>query len=158
MRAGDQHPAGRYGRRPLPWQRHSRGEARPVFRRSVVRPVLLFMIGRLGIPVGGNQLLITRDQTGKQHTSGITPWSFEGRRYLISGKGERSQWVRLLRAEGKAQLRVGRHIEKIVVEELGFEEKLPILRWYATKRLEVESDEELVARAPDLPVFRVLPG
>ena len=125
---------------------------------SVVRSVLLFIIGKLGIRVGGNQILITRDPSGKQHTSGITPWSFEGGRYLISGHGERSRWVRFLRADGKAQLRFGRHSEKISVEELGIEEKLPILRWYATKRLEVGSDEELVARAPDLPVFRVLPG
>jgi hypothetical protein len=123
---------------------------------SVVRSVLLFIIGRLGIRVGGNQILITRDPTGKQHITGITPWDFNGGRYLISGTGELSRWVRFLRAEGKAQLRVGRHTENIIVEELGIEEKVPILRWYATKRLEVESDEELVARAPELPVFRVL--
>ena len=88
--------------------------------------------------------------SGDRRTSLITPWEFEGGRYLISGRGE-SSWARMLRAAGKAGLKLGRRTEEITVVELDEEEKLPILRWYATFRVEAESDDDLRG----LPVFKI---
>jgi hypothetical protein len=144
--------------RKRPWQRHPevQGEA-PFIRRRIVRPIFLTIIGTLGVPLGGNRVLVLRDPaTGNRRKSLITPWEFEGGRYFISGSGE-SRWVRGLRATGEAQLKLGRHTEDLKVEELDQEEKLPVLRWYATFRIEAEDDEALRKMAPDYPVFKLTP-
>jgi hypothetical protein len=122
-----------------------------------VRPMFLMAIGRLGLPLGGNWVLVLRDPaTGRQRKSLITPWDFEGSRYFVSGSGD-SNWVRGLRAAGKAQLKRGRHTEDVRVAELDQEEKLPVLRWYATFRIEAESEDALREMAPRYPVFKLDP-
>jgi hypothetical protein len=126
-------------------------------RRRIVRPFFLMVIGRLGVPLGGNRVLVLHDPaTGQQRKSLITPWDFEGSRYFVSGSGE-SSWVRGLRATGKAQLKLGRHTEDIRVAELDQEEKLPVLRWYATFRIEAENEDALREMAPRHPVFKLNP-
>lgn len=120
-----------------------------------MRRVFLFLIGVVGIPLGGNRVLILEDpHTGKKRTSLITPWEHEGGRYFISGSGE-SRWVRALRKTGRAQLKLGRRVEDIRTVELTDDEKLPVLRWYASFRIQAETEEDLRRLAPDYPVFAV---
>jgi hypothetical protein len=139
----------------LPWNRHPEADHTPWIRAHVVRRVFLFLIGVVGIPLGGNRILISEDpESGKKRQSLITPWDFEGGRYFVSGSGE-SRWVRALRTTGRAQLKLGGHVEDIAVRELDDEEKLPVLRWYASFRIQADTDEDLRRLAPDYPVFEI---
>jgi hypothetical protein len=52
---------------------------------------------------------------------------YQGRRIVQSPYGE-VDWVRNLRAAGKASLQRGRRIETVTVRELNAEEKIPIMR------------------------------
>jgi hypothetical protein len=124
-------------------------------RKHIVLPIYMLLVGRLGVPAGGNRILVLHDpDSGKRRSYLITPWEFEGGRYFISGTGE-AGWVRALRATGKAQLKLGRRAAEVRVVELDDEAKLPILRGYPKARLGVESDDDLRDLAPQYPVFRV---
>ena len=57
------------------------------------------------------------------------PLSFNGRRYLVSPRGE-TQWVRNIRVSRRARLTLGRKTETVRVEEVADREKPPILRAY----------------------------
>jgi deazaflavin-dependent oxidoreductase (nitroreductase family) len=85
--------------------------------------------------------------------------------YLVSPRGH-TQWVRNIRISGGGRLRLGRRTEEIKVVELTDEQKPPLLRAYLKRwAWEVKaffdgvdansSDEQLLAIAPDHPVFRL---
>jgi hypothetical protein len=92
----------------------------------------------------------------------------DGRRYLVAPRGE-TQWVRNVRAGGACTLRVGRRTEAVRLEELADLDKPAILRPYLRRwKWEVgqffdgvdadSTDAELVAVAPNHPVFEVHPA
>jgi hypothetical protein len=91
----------------------------------------------------------------------------EGRRYLVSARGE-GQWVRNLRVSGIGELRVGQRTEAFRGRELSDEEKVPVLRAYLKRwKFEVgaffdsvgpdSNDAEILAIASKHPAFEVLP-
>jgi deazaflavin-dependent oxidoreductase (nitroreductase family) len=57
------------------------------------------------------------------------PFEYDGRRYLVSGRGE-THWVRNLRAAGTASLRVHDRTERIRVEEVEGPERAKIVAAY----------------------------
>jgi hypothetical protein len=91
-----------------------------------------------------------------------------GDRYIVSG--ERLGWVKNARVAGWAELRRGRHRERVALSELPVDERGPILRefWHQVPGgrsflarligLPADASAEDFARAgPGCPVFRVDP-
>ncbi|MEZ7005119.1 nitroreductase/quinone reductase family protein [Streptomyces sp. AD55] len=127
---------------------------------------LVGRLARLGLSVAGSAELSVRGRTsGRVQRIPVNPHTYEGRQYLVSARGH-SQWVRNMRAAGGGELRVGRRVRKFTAEELPDAEKLPVLRTYLERwGWEVDSyfrgvtarstDEEIIACAPDHPVFRI---
>ncbi|MGW5968649.1 nitroreductase/quinone reductase family protein [Streptomyces sp. NPDC055186] len=142
----------------------------PYYRKSGPLTVRLnSVIGRLarhGISLAGAAEMSVRGRkSGRMQRIPVNPRLWEGTQYLVSARGH-SQWVRNMRAAGGGELRVGRKVRSFTAVELPDEEKLPILRTYLKKwGWEVNqyfqgvtaesSDEEIVASAPDHPVFRI---
>lgn len=140
--------------------------APPWIVRHGIRPWMKFVVGVLG-GTDRHQVLITTDEQGGEHTHMVSLWEVDGGRYFISGAGAKSAWVTDLRASGHAKLKKGRRVQNITVAEIGREEKFPVLRRYievaATNpnpamvfpHLEYDSEEDLLSRADNHPVFKV---
>jgi deazaflavin-dependent oxidoreductase (nitroreductase family) len=125
---------------------------------------------RAGISIWGSRVLGVRGRkSGEMRTTPVNLLTVDGQRYLVAPRGI-TQWVRNIRVAGEAELRLGRRVETIRVEELTDDEKPAILRPYLRRwKFEVgvffdgvdasASDEELRRIGPKHPVFRVLaPG
>jgi deazaflavin-dependent oxidoreductase (nitroreductase family) len=122
---------------------------------------------RLGVSVLGSRVLEVRGRTsGEPRRVPVNLLTLDGRRYLVSPRGE-TQWVRNLRASGgEGALLLGRRREPFTADELGDDEKPPVLRAYL-KRWKAEigvffrgvdadaPDEDLRRIAPGYPVFRL---
>ncbi|SOD89206.1 nitroreductase family deazaflavin-dependent oxidoreductase [Streptomyces sp. Ag109_G2-15] len=123
-------------------------------------------LARHGLSIAGSAELSVRGRkSGAMQRVPVNPHTYEGGQYLVSARGH-SQWVRNMRAAAGGELRVGRKVRAFTAVELPDEEKLPILRTYLEKwGWEVKdyfagvtaksSDEEILAIAPDHPVFRI---
>ena len=129
---------------------------------------LVQTLTRYGISIKGSRVLYVRGRkTGEWRTTPVNLLDHDGRRYLVSARGE-GQWVRNLRAAGTGELRVGRRTEAFRGRELSDEQKVPVLRAYLERwKLEVgvffdgvgpgSSDAEILAIAGKHPAFEVLP-
>src|SRR5262249_37874313 len=83
---------------------------------------------KLGFKPGANAILtVPGRKTGLLRSTPITVAEYQGRRYVQCPYGE-VDWVRNLRAAGKASLQSGRRIETVTVRELNAEEEAPILK------------------------------
>lgn len=123
-------------------------------------------LARRGLSIAGTAEMSVRGRkSGQMQRIPVNPHTLDGTQYLVSARGH-SQWVRNMRAAGGGELRVGRKVREFAAVELPDEEKLPILRTYLEKwGWEVNqyfqgvtaksSDEEIIAAAPDHPVFRI---
>ncbi|MEU8956429.1 nitroreductase family deazaflavin-dependent oxidoreductase [Streptomyces sp. NPDC048518] len=125
-------------------------------------------LARHGVSLMGSAELSVRGRkSGKMQRVPVNPYTPEGDRsqYLVSARGH-SQWVRNMRAAGGGELRVGRKVRQFTAVEIPDAEKLPLLRGYLERwGWEVNqyfqgvtaksSDEEILAAAPDHPVFRI---
>jgi deazaflavin-dependent oxidoreductase (nitroreductase family) len=123
-------------------------------------------LARHGLSIAGTAEMSVRGRkSGRMQRIPVNPHTYDGTRYLVSARGH-SQWVRNMRAAGGGELRVGRKAREFTAVELPDEEKLPIMRTYLEKwGWEVNqyfqgvtaksSDEEIIAAAPDHPVFRI---
>jgi deazaflavin-dependent oxidoreductase (nitroreductase family) len=137
------------------------------FTRNVFNPSVAFLT-RLGVSVLGSRVLAVKGRSsGQWRTTPVNVLELEGRRYLVSPRGE-GQWVRNLRVVGTGELRVGKRVEPFRGRELSDEEKVPVLRAYLARwKFEVgaffdgvgpdSTDEQLRAIAPRHPAFEVLP-
>src|SRR5206468_9392374 len=80
------------------------------FTRNVFNRAVEF-VTRHGVSIVGSRVLAVRGRvSGEWRTTPVNLLVHQGRRYLVSPRGE-GQWVRDLRAAGAGELRVGRHIE-----------------------------------------------
>jgi deazaflavin-dependent oxidoreductase (nitroreductase family) len=137
------------------------------FTRNVANRAVAFLT-RHGVSIVGSRVLAVRGRTsGEWRTTPVNLLDHDGRRYLVSARGE-GQWVRNLRAAGTGELRVGRRTEAFRGRELPDEEKVPVLRAYLERwKLEVgvffdgvgpdSSDAEILTIAGKHPAFEVLP-
>ncbi len=132
-------------------------------RNLLNRPVLV--LTRHGVSVWGSRILEVRGRTsGELRRTPVNLLDVDGRRYLVSPRGN-GQWVRNARADGgRLSLVVGRRRERFVATELADADKAPILRAYLGKwKFEVGAffdgvgpdapDAEVARIAPDHPVF-----
>jgi deazaflavin-dependent oxidoreductase (nitroreductase family) len=137
------------------------------FTRNVFNRFIAFLTRR-GVSVLGSRVLAVKGRTsGVWRTTPVNLLELDGRRFLVSPRGE-GQWVRNLRVAGSGELRVGKKTEPFGGRELGDDEKVAVLRAYL-KRWKVEvgvffegvgpdsTDEQLLAIAPRHPAFEVLP-
>lgn len=123
-------------------------------------------LARHGISILGTAELSVRGRkSGKMQRVPVNPHTYEGVQYLVSARGH-SQWVRNMRAAGGGELSVGRKVRAFTAVEIDNAEKLHVLRTYLDQwGWEVNqyfngvtaksTDEELLAAAPDHPVFRI---
>jgi deazaflavin-dependent oxidoreductase (nitroreductase family) len=135
------------------------------FTRHVFNPAIAGLT-RLGIGVYGSRILEVRGRkSGQWRRTPVNPLTFEGQRYLVAPRGH-TQWVRNIRASGGGRLLLGRRVQEIVAQELPDEQKPPILRAYLKRwawevgvffdGVDASSrDDQLLAIAPDHPVFRL---
>ena len=127
------------------------------------------LAGRLtamGISLMGSRVLAVRGRTsGEWRTNPVNPLTVDGERYLVAPRGH-VQWVRNLRAAGTGELRLGRRVERFAATELADADKPPVIREYLVRwAWEVgrfvdgltkdSTDEEILAKAADFPVFRI---
>ncbi|MFJ2767042.1 nitroreductase/quinone reductase family protein [Streptomyces sp. NPDC087300] len=127
-------------------------------------------LARCGVSLMGSAELSVRGRkSGKMQRIPVNPYTHtgEGKRgeYLVSARGH-SQWVRNMRVAGGGELRVGRRVNAFTAVEVPDGEKLALLRGYLERwGWEVNqyfqgvtaksSDAEILAAAPDHPVFRI---
>ncbi|MCX4999768.1 nitroreductase family deazaflavin-dependent oxidoreductase [Streptomyces longwoodensis] len=123
-------------------------------------------LARHGLSFAGTaELSVPGRKSGRMQRVPVNPHTYGGGQYLVSARGH-SQWVRNMRAAGAGELRVGRRVRRFTAVEVPDAEKLPLLRSYLEKwGWEVNqyfqgvtaksSDEEILAAAPDHPVFRI---
>ena len=142
----DDRPAEAHYRRPGWFTTH-------VFNGAVA------LLTRLGVSVLGSRLLrVPGRRSGRLYTTPVNLLAFEGRRYLVSPRGN-TQWVRNLRASGGGELLLGRHVEPIRAVEVPDAERVPILRSYLRRwKMEVGVFFEGVdADSPDGDMARIAP-
>ncbi|MGW6735555.1 nitroreductase/quinone reductase family protein [Streptomyces sp. NPDC055013] len=123
-------------------------------------------LARHGFSIAGTAEMSVRGRkSGTMQRIPVNPHTYDGTQYLVSARGH-SQWVRNMRAAGGGELRVGRKVRQFSAVEIPDATKLPILRAYLEKwGWEVNqyfngvtaksSDQEIIAAAPDHPVFRI---
>ena len=136
------------------------------FTRNVSNRAVAFLT-RHGVSLVGSRVLAVQGRTsGSWRTTPVNLLDLDGRRYLVSARGE-GQWVRNLRAAGTGQLRVGRRTEAFRGRELSGEEKVPVLRAYLKRwKFEVgvffdgvgpdSTDSEIRGIADEHPAFEVV--
>ncbi|MGH9072233.1 MAG: nitroreductase family deazaflavin-dependent oxidoreductase [Acidimicrobiales bacterium] len=137
------------------------------FTRYFLNPQML-ALARLGVSMRGSRTLAVKGRSsGQWRSTPVNLLVHDGRRYLVSPRGE-TQWARNLRVAGTGQLRLGRRVESFRARELGDDEKAPVLRAYLRKwGMETgtffagtgpkSSDDQIRAIAPRHPAFEVLP-
>lgn len=136
------------------------------FTRHVMNRGVAFLT-RHGVSVLGSRVLAVKGRTsGEWRTTPVNLLELDGRRYLVSPRGE-GQWVRNLRVAGSGELRVGKKVEAFRAHELDDDEKVAVLRRYLKRwKFEVgaffegvgpdSTDEQLRSIAPRHPAFEVL--
>jgi deazaflavin-dependent oxidoreductase (nitroreductase family) len=136
----------------------------PLFNR-VARPLLA-----AGVPMGPDVLLtVPGRKSGIPRTTPVTICEHLGRRGLISPFGE-VNWVRNLRAAGRATIATGRRTEQVTAVELGPGEAAEFIRdvlapvargsrfggWFVRHVDKIDIDDP-VGAAIGRPVFEVHP-
>jgi deazaflavin-dependent oxidoreductase (nitroreductase family) len=132
-----------------------------VFNRIVA------LMTRAGIGVYGSRVLeVPGRRSGEPRHTPVNLLRFEGNQYLVAPRGH-TQWVKNLRASGSGRLLLGRRADPFTATEVVDADKPPLLRAYLKRwKWEVgaffggvgpeSSDADLLAIAPDHPVFRVV--
>jgi deazaflavin-dependent oxidoreductase (nitroreductase family) len=90
-------------------------------------PVLKGLL-KAGVPLGFNRLVTIRGRkSGQPRTAGIAVIEVGGRRWVWAPWGE-VNWVRNLRAAGRATIRKGGRDEEVLATELGPDERVAFFR------------------------------
>lgn len=134
--------------------------------RRLANPLLGAAI-RLGWGVRGARLLLVPGRrSGVEHRTVVIPVAVGSESFLVSPRGA-TDWVRNLRAAGRARLRLGRRLQPITVADVEDPAKIAVLRRYLDENgslvagilegLDAESPEaDLAAAAAGIPVFRMI--
>jgi len=136
-----------------------------------LKPVnrVIVLLQRLGIAFLSFHLLsVAGRKTGRLRTTPVSPFSVEGRRYIVSFG--QTEWVRNAQAAGWGILARGRRRQRVRLIALDLEDRRPILRQFPAQvpagvRFFVQvgavrppADPDAFAEAaPVLAVFRVEP-
>ncbi|HLX34665.1 MAG TPA: nitroreductase/quinone reductase family protein [Candidatus Limnocylindrales bacterium] len=116
----------------------------------IVNPLILLL--------GGPTVVVRGRRTGREISTPIPTFPFEGLRYLVSGGGE-THWVRNLRAAGQGDLRRGRTREPFrAVEILGEERDRIVAAYRDAMGIRARSFFSALPDPADHPVFRIEPA
>jgi len=140
------------------------------YRKSAWRRVvnaLVRPLARLGLTGPRTHLLTVPGRaSGKLWSTPVSIVEVDGERWLVAPYGDRN-WVKNVRAAGWVELRRGRRIEQLKVEELTPDTAVPVLReYYRQGRVtrpffDVSLDsprDAWLAEAARHPVFRLVAG
>jgi deazaflavin-dependent oxidoreductase (nitroreductase family) len=131
-----------------------------VFNRLIAR------LTKMGLSIWGSRVLLVPGRTsGEVRSNVVNVLTHDGERYLVAPRGT-TQWVRNVRAAGRADLKVGRRVEPVVLEELADDAKPVVLRAYLRRwKWEVgqffdgvgpdAAEDDLLRVASGYPVFRL---
>lgn len=123
-------------------------------------------LAEAGVAVAGTRAIRVRGRkTGKRRGVVVNLLSFDGRRYLVSPRGN-TQWARNARAAGEIEIGPRWRSRDVRVVELADEAKPEVLqrylgRWFWEVKGHIggltpaSTDEELRAAAPAIPVFEL---
>lgn len=122
---------------------------------------------KAGVSLMGSRILSVRGRkSGAWRSTPVNLLVVDGTRYLVAPRGH-TQWVRNIRVNPQARLRLGRKIELVRAIELADADKPDIIRVYLKKWAwevgaffggDVRADsplETLQRIAPGVPVFRL---
>jgi deazaflavin-dependent oxidoreductase (nitroreductase family) len=125
----------------------------PAFQRKVFNKLAM----KFG--VGGSATLVVRGRrSGNDVAVPVIPVDYAGARYVVSTRGE-SQWVRNLRAGGKAELRSKGKSEQLTATEVPLADRPPIIEAYRAKAGKtVTGYWKKLPEPVDHPVFKVEAG
>jgi deazaflavin-dependent oxidoreductase (nitroreductase family) len=100
---------------------------RPPWRIRLFSPILKFILGA-GIPLGPNRLITIRGRkSGVPRSLGVAVIDVSGRRWVWAPWGE-VQWVRNLRAAGRATITVRGRTEEVRATELDAAQRVGFFR------------------------------
>jgi deazaflavin-dependent oxidoreductase (nitroreductase family) len=106
-------------------------------------------------PFGTATIVVRGRKSGNELSVPVIAVEHEGARYLVSTRGE-SDWVKNLRAAGRAEIRRKGQTDKVTVVELPIEEREPVIAAYRAKAgKEVERYFKQLPDPADHPVFRL---
>lgn len=124
-----------------PWmQRHVGNRIAPLFQRSVL-----------------SKLSVQGRRTGQWHTTPVAVLEHDGRRYLVSYRGE-SHWARNIRVSGQGRLLGKGQTEDIAVVEVPVAERPPLLELYGERFGKFPTVGKVLSQLPDPadhPIFRI---
>ena len=138
------------------------------FTRRVFNPIVAGLT-RCGVSLWGSRVLSVPGRTsGEIRSTPVNVLTVGEQRFLVAPRGE-TQWVLNVRAVGGCSLRVGRRVETVRLRELADSDKPDVLRHYVRRwSWEVgqffdgvgpdSSDDDLLAIAPNHPVFEIVPA
>lgn len=151
---------------PVPSRAGERHLPVDVITRRVANPLLGLAL-RLGWGVRGARLLLVPGRrSGIERHAVVIPVAWGPDTFLVSPRGA-TDWVRNVRAAGRARLRIGRRERPILVVELIDTDKVGVLRRYLRANgslvagildgLDADSPEtDLLTAAVGIPVFRMV--
>jgi len=117
------------------------------FMNRVVNPIT--------VRLGGPTLIVRGRKSGRLISVPVPPFEYGGVRYFVGGRGE-TNWVRNLRAAGKAQFRQGRIRESFRPTELhGAEHDRVLSAYRISLGRRVAHFFEVLPNLADHPVFRM---
>jgi deazaflavin-dependent oxidoreductase (nitroreductase family) len=109
------------------WSDQRRSVARVPRSVPLFNPILKFLLG-VGVPLGFNGLVTIRGRkSGVPRTTPLAIIEASGRRWVWSPWGE-VQWVRNLRAAGRARITVRRRSEDVRATELDESQRVAFFR------------------------------
>jgi len=119
------------------------------FMNRVVNPITVLL--------GGPTLVVRGRRSGRLISVPVPPFEYGGVRYFVGGRGE-TNWVRNLRAAGKAEFRQGRTCQPFRPTELHGAEHDRVLSGYRVSLgRRVAHFFEVLPNLADHPVFRMDP-
>ena len=122
----------------------------PTFTKRVFNPLAM----KLGIG-GSAELVVRRRRSGDEQRIPVIPVDVAGTRYIVSTRGE-SDWVRNVRASGRAELRGKHETGSVQAVELPVEQRAPVIAAYREKAGKtVEGYWKQLPDDSDHPVFRL---
>jgi deazaflavin-dependent oxidoreductase (nitroreductase family) len=122
----------------------------PWFVRNVFNPLAM----RFGIS-GSQTLVVAGRSSGRPMRVPVIPVDHDGRRYVVSTRGE-SDWVKNLRAAGGGELHRRGHAHRFAADEVAVADRSPVIAAYrAAVGRQVEGYFTKLPDPADHPVFLI---
>lgn len=120
--------------------------------------VMQHVVNPIARTIGHPTLIVRGRISGREISTPVAPFEFEGDRYVIAGRGE-TQWVRNLRAAGRCELRVRWHRQPHLATELrGTEHQIVAAAYLERLGRRASAFLAELPNPADHPIFRLVPA